>query len=276
MLEDLFGEDADRNIAAHKQYIADYEPDFVKIMSDGFFGYPGDGEAPLGAEHPWIAAQARIVREVVAAAGGVCCFYNVFAPATLLRVIMGDGQFLSELEQNPDKIKAKLDVIASDFATLARLAMENGADGIYFSVQNPASAISAETYRRVLTPGEKSILAAVGNGINLLHCCGYGDNKNDLSIWTDYEAAAVNWATAIEGLSLSKGRELFGGRCVLGGFDNREGGILMSGNEAAVRAEAKRLLAEAGTVGVILGADCTVPPEFSPERLRWVREAAGL
>ncbi|MDR2615742.1 MAG: hypothetical protein LBC28_04090 [Oscillospiraceae bacterium] len=272
MLDDLFGEDADRNIAAHKRYIADYDPDFVKIMSDGFFKYPGDCVTPLGAKHPWLAEQARIVREVVAAADGRCCFYNVFAPATLLRVTMGDEGFLSELAENPDSLKAKLGVMAEDFAELARLALRNGADGVYFSVQNPMSAVSPEAYRAALTPGEKKILAAARDGLNILHCCGYGDNKNDLTLWTDYETAAVNWATAIEKLTLSEGRRLFGGKCVLGGFDNREGGVLLSGSRAEVEAETKRLIKDAGAVGLILGADCTVSAEFTPERLNWVRD----
>ena len=34
------------------------------------------------------------------------------------------------------------------------------------------------------------------------------------------------------------------------------------------------LLKETGTVGVILGGDCTVPSDIDHERFSWVREAA--
>jgi len=35
-------------------------------------------------------------------------------------------------------------------------------------------------------------------------------------------------------------------------------------------------LAEAGSKGVLLGADCTVPDDFDLERLDWIRQAAVL
>lgn len=38
----------------------------------------------------------------------------------------------------------------------------------------------------------------------------------------------------------------------------------------------KRLLTEAGTRGVLLGADCTVLDDFELERLDWIRQAAVL
>ena len=31
-----------KNIAGHKKFVADVNPDFVKIMSDGFFTYPNE------------------------------------------------------------------------------------------------------------------------------------------------------------------------------------------------------------------------------------------
>ena len=38
----------------------------------------------------------------------------------------------------------------------------------------------------------------------------------------------------------------------------------------------RNLLDEAGTTGVIIGADCTIPEDTSLERLEWVRQAAAL
>ena len=51
---------------------------------------------------------------------------------------------------------------------------------------------------------------------------------------------------------------------MLGGFDNRKMGVLYSGSKQAVKDETKRLLEETGTVGVILGGDCTVPSDIRP------------
>ena len=51
-------------------------------------------------------------------------------------------------------------------------------------------------------------------------------------------------------------------------------GVLYSGSKQAIKDETKRLLEETGTVGVILGGDCTVPSDIDHERFIWVREAA--
>lgn len=67
--------------------------------------------------------------------------------------------------------------------------------------------------------------------------CGWAGNKNQLSLWQDYPAKAVNWAVHVEGLDLEKGRYFMGGRTVLGG-------------------------------------DCTVDAKLDWERIRWVVEAA--
>jgi uroporphyrinogen decarboxylase len=37
----------------------------------------------------------------------------------------------------------------------------------------------------------------------------------------------------------------------------------------------EKLLKEAGKTGVILGADCTVPPDIDLVRFNWVRDAAA-
>lgn len=38
-------EKAAANIAGHRRFYEDFQPDFVKIMSDGYFGYPHPGLA---------------------------------------------------------------------------------------------------------------------------------------------------------------------------------------------------------------------------------------
>ena len=73
---------------------------------------------------------------------------------------------------------------------------------------------------------------------------------------------------------MSKGKTLFGGRAVIGGFGQTEQDLLYKGTEAEIKEETRRLLQDAGTTGVILGADCTIPRDTDPKHLQWVREAA--
>ena len=79
----------------------------------------------------------------------------------------------------------------------------------------------------------------------------------------------------VEKLPLERGKELFGGRAVIGGFGNTKADLLYTGNEAVIKAAARSLLAKAGRTGVILGADCTVPGDIDLRHLEWVREAAA-
>jgi uroporphyrinogen decarboxylase len=104
--------------------------------------------------------------------------------------------------------------------------------------------------------------------------CGYKGNRNDLSHFADYPADAVNWAVTVEGVSLKEGKKIFGGKGVIGGFDNTEKGVLYTGTQADVEAETRKIIADAGKTGIILGADCTIPADIALERLAWVRNAA--
>ena len=69
---------------------------------------------------------------------------------------------------------------------------------------------------------------------------------------------------------------MFGGRTVLGGFENGKDGLFYTGSQAAIQDETKRLIAEAGKEALIIGADCTIPSDIEAERIQWVRQAASL
>ena len=108
---------------------------------------------------------------------------------------------------------------------------------------------------------------------NILHCCGWGGDKNRLEVWQNYKAAAVNWAIYAEDMDLSAGKDFFNTDCVLGGFDNRKEGVLYSGTFEEIKAETKRIIENTGRCGVILGADCTLSNDIDLERIRCVLEA---
>ena len=113
-----------------------------------------------------------------------------------------------------------------------RIIKEAGADGIYLSVQSIQDArVSQEIYKQVIAPSELHVLetAKEAGGVNILHICGYEGARNDIHLFTDYPAQVLNWAVGPEGISLAEGREIFGGRTVLGGFENGKNGLLYTG-----------------------------------------------
>ena len=295
-----FGNQAiiEKNLAGHQAFLAEVEPDFIKLMSDGYFAYPNErlkkvqsikdlaDIEPLGADHPWISEQVELVQKIRAGfTEDLVAIYNIFAPVTYFKWLIGkvaggDDIIADFLVEDAVLTKRVLDVIAQDIAALTeRIIKEAGADGIYLSVQSIQDArVSAEDYKAFIAPSELAVLEAANaaGGVNILHICGYEGARNDVHLFTDYPAQVINWAVGPEGISLAEGRKLFGGRTVLGGFENGKNGLLYTGNQAAIQDETKRLIAEAGKDALIIGADCTIPSDIEAERIQWVRQAASL
>ena len=101
-----------------------------------------------------------------------------------------------------------------------------------------------------------------------------GEFTNPLEWYVDYPAKVYNWATHNENVSIAEGKKLFKDQPVLGGFDNNAGTLLYTGTKEELQEEVKRILDEAGTRGVAIGADCTILEDFDPERIEWIKEAA--
>ena len=284
-----------KNIEGHRKYYKDFDPDFLKMMSDGFFTYPSEEAKNLKTpedlykihtltDDDWFIRQAELVRTIVNEyKDEVCVFYNIFSPHTYLKLILREnknpycmGKLINE---NPDAVRYALTEIGKDVKKLIKYILtDGGADGIFFSSKNIlVEDLTKEQYREIITPIEHDMLneAAKYAKYNILHICGFERYKNDLSIFTDYPVPAVNWPVVVDGVSLEDGRKLFGGKTVIGGFDNIPEAILYSGTEEEIKSETKRILKAAGdTRGIILGADCTVPGTISPDHIKWVREGA--
>jgi uroporphyrinogen decarboxylase len=110
---------------------------------------------------------------------------------------------------------------------------------------------------------------------NILHICGYEGVRNRLAAWRNYPAKAYNWAVNVEGVALSEGKALFSGKAVIGGFANPKGSLIDTGTREEIETFVAELLQKTGKRGVVIGADCTVNSEITPERYEWVRQAAA-
>jgi uroporphyrinogen decarboxylase len=298
------------NIEGHKKFFHAFQPDMLKIMTDGFFIYPNRAfqEArsaadlwkvkSIGPDHPWIEEQVSFAKTITGLFGGeVFTFYNIFSPATTFKFVRmaafrGSGitpdRLLADmLLDDRDALMHALNIAAGDLALLARRVIgEGGADGIYLSAQDISdSRVTDDLHRQLIAAGDRKVLEAAGEArpvrgpavqsFNILHICGYEGYRNNFSHFADYPADIFNWASVFEGLPLGEGKKIFGGKPVIGGFDNTVKGLLYSGSEAEIKAETRRLLSVAGRQGLILGADCTLPRDIDLERLRWVREAVN-
>jgi uroporphyrinogen decarboxylase len=304
----------EENIRGHQKFYREFQPDFLKIMTDGFFIYPNrEFQAArtaadlwkvqsIGADHPWIEKQVEFAKTLTGMFGSeVLTFYNIFSPATTFKFvrfgsnISPDTILADFIGEDRDAVIHALDTAAGDLALLARRVIaEGGADGIYLSVQDVSDErVDGAVHRAVIAPADIRVLEAAnaagadvpaanrsgeaGGGVprNILHICGYAGHQNDLRHFIHYPAQIINWAAVFEGVPLGEGKRLFGGRPVIGGFDNTVNGVLYRGTEAEIKTETRRIIAEAGETGLILGADCTLPRDIDPRRFQWVREAAA-
>lgn len=289
----------EKNIAGHKKFVQEIQPDFVKIMSDGYFAYPNPalktsvtsikelaGIQSIGQEHEWYDKQVELIRQVKATfTEDIVAIYNIFSPLTHLKwqlsgvVSDGDDIVARFYEEDKETLKKVLTVIAKDLAILVeKVIKEAGSDGIYYSVQTiQVPGLTGQDYLAVAEEGDSIVLAAANQagGQNILHICGYEGASNDITIFKDYDVQVFNWAVGPEGISLAEGRKLFGGKTVLGGFENTTSSLIYTGSQADIEAETKHLIAENGKTGLIIGADCTVPSDIAADRIHWVRDAAA-
>ncbi|MDE6406122.1 MAG: hypothetical protein K2M20_10800 [Lachnospiraceae bacterium] len=287
-----------KNLEGHRKFKETFDPDFVKIMTDGLFHLPYDLSGVetaadlkklevLPREHPFFEKNEELVKGVREIFGeDTLLFFNEFSPfnqllsglSTLGNRPFGIKRLKTFLEQDGEAVAYALDVLAESLNILTGRVVKSGlADGIYLSVNNPNRAIPAQIYSAFVAPSEIKVLEAANrvSPDHILHICGFAGNKNILSVYQDYPAEVVNWAVHAENLGLAEGKKFFGGKAVIGGFDNVKEGLLYSGTRQEIEAYVEKLLAEAGREGVIIGADCTVPGDIDIERLKWVREKAA-
>lgn len=287
----------DRIVEGHRRYYELVDPDMMKMMNEGFMGYPPIMDNPLeteadlmkiravGPDHPWIREQVRHVQRIIDQFNGeVMTFYNVFAPLQAIRIKfdfldLRYDKFVKLAERFPDAFAAAGMEIQKDFVELVRqLFGETKLDGIYYCVQNIQSPLyPRERYRKLITPTEIDVLNEANkySSYNILHICGYARHTNVISWYRDYEAGCYNWAQHTEGIPLAEGRQLFPGKCVLGGFDNNPGTLIDTGAPEELDAYVKQLIDENGYRGFILGADCSIPNDIDDRRVKMICEAAA-
>lgn len=283
------------SLAGHKRDYRALRPDFVKIMSDGFFSHPSILEhavstagklrlvAPIGPGHPWIRRQVQLVRELVDFYNGeVATFYNIFAPIQQFRlfaeyVVRDVDGFQNMLLEDREEVARAAEIVADDTILLVEaLRAETGLDGVFYSVQSAQRPeCGREHHDQYVKPTDLRVLDRINQlwDHNILHVCGYDSYRNDLAYYARYPASAYNWAVHTEGVSLARGREIFDG-VVLGGFDNSPGSLIYTGTTDEVVGYTRRLIEEAGADRLILGADCTISPDISRDRLALIRLAA--
>lgn len=288
----------EQNIEGHRIARKVFDPDVAKIMNDSLMLMPVEASfvetaedlkkiEPLSMNSKFVQRTLELTKRVreIYEDSGAPVYATSFSPTLVLRSALPEGRkpgvggpetYIKRfIQEDPEALGVACKAVSEGIKELNRLLIkECGVDGIYLSVNNQSGFFPEEMYRTYISPHEKAVLddANTLSDMNILHICGFIGKGNDLNLFTGFEAAAYNWAVHTEKVSLKEGKQLFGGKAVFGGFEQT--GVLYKGTREEVRDYAWKILDEAGQVGVMLGADCTVPADIDDNRLEWVRQAA--
>ena len=283
----------DNGLKAHMDYYKSTGVDYIKIMSDGY-DCPAmyDVKVPSDWRHikhggknsDYYKGQLDRAKRINDTLQGDCLtFYNIFAPFSLIRHCDREEMVMAHLKEDSKSVLAGLDVIAEDALELSQALMtEGGCAGIYMALQGgEKNRFTTEEYAQIVAPSDLKVLAGAKEvrDMNIAHLCGWAGDANNLEVWKDYPAKAFNWAIFIENMDLIEGRKFFGGKTVIGGFDNRRGHMLhSSGTREEIKEFTKKTVLDykaafGNTNGLVIGADCTIWYDVDATRFRWVLEA---
>lgn len=277
----------EETVRSHVKFFEESNMDMLKMMCDEFFTYPMDVKAtpeeilamrPLGPKHYYVRGQVERASQINEALHGeIFTLYNAFSPYATLKHTMGDAESMDLLRNHEEAALHLLDIICEDTCYIVEgLLKKSGTAGMMLPLQGAElNRFSEEEYLRLVAPTEKKVIecAASLSETNLLHLCGWDNIPNRLDWWDKYPAKMVNWDVDVEGVSVAQGRERFPGRVLMGGFNNRVGTLLHAGSKEDIQAEAQRIVREAGKENLIIGADCSIPTDTDPVRIRWIIEA---
>lgn len=287
------------NINGHRQYVSEAQPDFMKLMTDGYFLYPFENVenaqdlaslsrlTNIKDDNQWLLGQQQLVRAQKEAVNDRFTFYNVFSPLTILKwslidhesesLEVADKKFADLYTQDPKLVTEILKRIGEDVKKQIDVVTDAGADGVYYSTQSiqDERVYNKDFFDDVQEPVDLAVIDEINHksSVNILHVCGFDGAENHLDWYTNYPLQIINWSTHTDGYTLGEGKKLFKDKVVLGGFGINKDDVLYNGTKDEIEAEVNELLSEAGTTGVIIGADCTIQRDTPLEHIKWAEAA---
>lgn len=295
---ELTGEIYERTLEGHKNYAKEAKLDLLKVMPEAGFVLPNldgvditDAEQlkavkPADPHDPFYDRQVNILKQLTDELGDdTAVFPTVFSPYyyLLFTQMRTKGKATSEAElaqavkNHPEALKHAVDVVGQDLVTLSkRFLTEANATGIFYAVHN-FKTIGKVDFLNIFIPAERLIADEIAEVKNytILHVCGSLGAKNDFSYYANYPYKALNYSVDNEGLSLTEAKKKFSDKVIIGGFSLRPDSVIYTGNKEQLQAATERLVSETGRDCLIVGADCSLNPEYlSAEKVSWIKEKA--
>ena len=221
-----------------------------------------------------------VVKRIVDAAGHeAMVFQTMYGPLKTAVQSCGYDLMMAHAKEAPDLLFAAVMNIAEAQTEWAAGFVEAGAAGIFYCAQNSEpDRFTREEFNKLVTTGDLPVLKAIEDkgGRILLHICGEWDYqfRSTPEWYTAYPATIYTWSIKDTGISLKKGREIFAGKPIMGGINNK--GNIVKGSKESIVDEVNTVIASAGTTeGFMLTADCSLQGEgISHEKIRVAVDAS--
>ena len=215
----------------------------------------------------------RLIRDGLA--GEAYFIQTIFSPLSIAKYLVGNdpAPVKAAIADDPDALRAALDVITETFITYSLASLEAGASGIFFATTGWAAQdmLSEDEYRQWGRDYDLRVLDAVKDRapFNVLHNCGAGIYFDLLA---DYPVHAISWAATLPGNpALAEGLTRTQ-KAVMGGISEKT--TLPDGTPEEVANEVRQALAETKGVRLLLAPGCSIPPRTPPANLAAAAQAA--
>ena len=208
-------------------------------------------------------------------AGEAYFIQTIFSPLSIAKYLVGNdpAPVKAAIVDDPDALRAALDVITETFITYSLASLEAGASGVFFATTGWAAQdiLSEDEYRQWGCDYDLRVLDAVKDRgqFNVLHNCGAGIYFDLLA---GYPVHSISWAATLPGNpALAEGLTRTQ-KAVMGGISEKT--TLPDGTPEEVANEVRQALAETKGVRLLLAPGCSIPPRTPPANLAAAAQAA--
>lgn len=270
----------DRGIESHVKFFQETDTDIYKVMNENLV--PAFGEIRQASDYaiiPTFSLNDSFINAQVALTGGILDRLDgsAFTLGTLHGILASSIHpleqagmpyeqtrlFLADaLRSDPKPVLDAMHRISDAMCLLVGEYARLGIDGIYYAgLGAERHYFTDQEFAEWIAPFDRKILGAIKEAkvYSFLHMCKENLNMDRYASYTNL-VDVVNWGVYEAPFSLEEGKALFKDTTIMGGLPNRTG-VLVDGDDAAVAAAVEQLINEMGTVGYILGADCTLATE---------------
>jgi uroporphyrinogen decarboxylase len=269
----------------HLEYFRYTGMDFVKIQYEKplppvpSIRTPSDWARMPRYGRDFFEGQLKVVEGLVKAAKReTVVIVTLYSPYMGAVHTASDALLTEHLRQDPDRVRAGLEIITESMLLFARECIRLGVDGFYASTQGGEAGRFDDpgTFQRCIKPYDLAVMDEINRAceFNILHVCDYVRDYDDFSPFLDYPGDVVNCPLKLGGKAISpqEAARLFN-RPYMGGLERK--GVLATGTPEQVRRAAQDVLRGAPD-RFILGADCTVPSGTKWENLKTAIDTAHV